>query len=345
MRPLGLLRETQLIMSKRPETQDTVLLALELLRRIPRQRKVSASELHEQLQGLGLQRDVRTIQRQLENLSRHFDIERDDRSKPYGYRWKEQAVGMALPVLTEQESLMLLLAQQQLNHLLPVSLMAAMKGFFEQAHANLNPRTDRTGSTATGRATLSRDWLKKVRVVSTTQALLSPKLATGVFEAVSNALYGNQWLDIVYVNAKGNQTQARVMPLGLAQQGSRLYLVCRFEGYDNERSLVLHRFVSATVSGLTFERPTDFDLQAYDDDGRFGVSMGRRVRLSFHILQSSGLHIVESGLSSDQQVMPTESGYLITATVPETEMLHRWLDSFGDEITQLTIQPLDDPAT
>jgi predicted DNA-binding transcriptional regulator YafY len=327
-------------MPKRPETQDTVLLALELLRRIPRQRKVSASELHEQLQGLGLQRDVRTIQRQLENLSRHFDIERDDRSKPYGYRWKEQAVGMALPVLTEQESLMLLLAQQQLNHLLPASLMAAMKGFFEQAHANLNPRTDRTGSAETGRATLSRDWLKKVRVVSTTQPLLPPKLATGVFEAVSNALYGNQWLDIVYVNAKGNQTQARVMPLGLAQQGPRLYLVCRFEGYDNERSLALHRFLGATVSGLTFERPTDFDLQAYDDDGRFGVSMGQRIRLQFTVTQDAGLQLLETPLSADQIVQIVGDDYLITATVVETLVLHRWLKGFGEDIRRVVITPL-----
>ena len=70
-------------MAKRPETLETVLLALELLRRIPRTRKISASELHEQLTGAGLERDLRTIQRQLEMLSGHFDIERDDRNCVY----------------------------------------------------------------------------------------------------------------------------------------------------------------------------------------------------------------------------------------------------------------------
>ena len=34
-------------MAKRPDTKETVLLALELLRRIPRTRTVSASELRE----------------------------------------------------------------------------------------------------------------------------------------------------------------------------------------------------------------------------------------------------------------------------------------------------------
>jgi len=332
-------------MPKRPETQDTVLLALELLRRIPRQRKVSAIELHAQLQGLGLQRDVRTIQRQLENLSQHFDIERDDRSKPYGYRWKEQAVGMAMPVLTEQESLMLLLAQQQLSHLLPASLMAAMKGFFEQAQANLDPAANRAGTPAAHRVKLSREWLKKVRVVSTTQPLLPPKLAAGVFETVSNALYANQWLDVVYVNARGSQTQARVMPLGLAQQGPRLYLVCRFEGYDNERSLVLHRFVSASASGLTFDPPADFDLQAYDDDGRFGVSEGKRVRLQFTVTQDAGLQLLETPLSADQTVQTVGNGHVITATVVDTLVLRRWLRGFGDDMIHLTIQPLGGAAT
>ena len=69
-------------MAKRSDTLETVLLAVELLRRIPRGRKVTASELHRQLKDAGIDRDLRTIQRQMEMLSEHFEIERDDRSKP-----------------------------------------------------------------------------------------------------------------------------------------------------------------------------------------------------------------------------------------------------------------------
>lgn len=319
-------------MTKRPDTQDTVVLALELLRRIPRKRKVSASELHEQLAGMGLKRDLRTIQRQLEMLTEHFDIDRDDRSKPYGYSWKDQSAGMSLPMLSEQESVMLLLAQQHLSNLLPESLMKSMKGFFDQAHANLYAGQ----TTSTQR---SREWLKKVRVVSTSQPLLTPKIAAGVFEAVSNALYANLWLDIEYTNAVGKHLHAKVMPLGLAQQGPRIYLVCRFDGYSNERSLALHRFVTATSTGLGFDRPKDFDLQAYDDDGRFGVGNGKRVRLQFHITKDAGLHLIETPLSKDQTVEVTEGGYRLSATVVETDQLHRWLRSFGDQIDGLTVLP------
>lgn len=40
------------------------------------------------------------------------------------------------------------------------------------------------------------------------------------------------------------------MPPGLAQQGVCLFLVCRFVGYENERSLALHRLNKATLTGI-----------------------------------------------------------------------------------------------
>ena len=160
-------------MAKRPDTIETVLLALELLRRIPRNSKISAPELHKQLSGAGVERDLRTIQRQLEMLSEHFEIERDERNKPYGYRWKERAKGLTLPMLTEQESLLLTLAEQHLRALLPGTVMKSMEGFFVQARTNLGQGTH---------TKREREWLSKVRVVSETQPLLPPKIAPGVLE-------------------------------------------------------------------------------------------------------------------------------------------------------------------
>lgn len=75
-------------MAKRTDTMDTVLLTLQLLKRIPRGRKVTAAELQAQLADVGFVRDLRTVQRQLEVVCDHFDIERDTRNKPYGYSWK-----------------------------------------------------------------------------------------------------------------------------------------------------------------------------------------------------------------------------------------------------------------
>ena len=315
-------------MPKRPDNLETVRLAIELLRRIPRHQKVSAPELRAQLAGVGIARDLRTIQRQLEMLTEHYDIERDDRSKPYGYRWKENAQGLSLPLMSQQEALLLALAEQQLRNLLPAGLVKSMETCFAQARRNLGP--DRNGR-------LEREWLSKVRVVSTSQPLLPPKVRAGVLEQVSNALYGNLWLRVEYSNAEGRRSVANVMPLGLAQQGPSLYLVCRFESYDNERSLALHRMLSATASTLTFERPRGFDLKKYDDDGRFGLGDGKRIRIRFDIAKGVGHHLLETRLSEDQKVEDRGDAYRVTATVVDSVWLWTWIRGFGDAVEGLKI--------
>lgn len=220
-----------------------------------------------------------------------------------------------------------MLAEQQLSSLLPAKLMKSMEGFFTQARSQLGDKA------STQR---EREWLQKVRVVSTSQPLLPPKIDPSVFDQVSNALYGNQWLEVDYKNAAGKRTTARVMPLGLAQQGPRMYLVCRFDGYDNERSLALHRILSARASNLTFERPKEFDLKQYDDDGRFGYGEGEHVRLTFRIEKEAGQHLLESPLSVDQQVVELDDAYKITATVVHSEMLEWWLRGFGPAVSSVT---------
>lgn len=307
---------------KKPDTFETLRLALELLRRIPRQSKVSTGELHQQLQAIGFDRDERSIQRLLKSLSEQFDIERDDRSLPYGYRWKDRSPGLMMPTLNQQESLLLVLAEQQLQTLLPPSVMKAMDGFFRQAHSNLAPHQN---------ATLERQWIQKIRVVSEMQPLLPPKLAKGVLDTVTGALYANHWLDVDYTNGKGERKQHRIMPLGLAQQGPRLYLACRFDGYDNEVIMALHRIHAATDTNFEFDRP-GFDLAAFDGDGRFAVSKGKRIKLSFIIGKGHGKHLLESPLSEDQTVKELEDGYAIKATVVQTLLLDRWLNSFGNRI-------------
>ena len=314
-------------MAQRPDTMETALLMVELLRRIPRGRKVTTSELHQQLKSAGFDRDLRTIQRQLETLSEHFDIERDDRSKPYGYRWLERAQGLAVPHLTPQESLLLQLAQEHLKHLLPAHLMKSMEGFFTQAQRNLGDSPN---------ARLEREWPDKVRVVATSQPLLPPTIAPGVLEEVSEALYANHWLDIDYQNAAGQRRSAKVMPLGLAQQGPRLYLVCRFEDFDNERSLALHRIRKAQASTLSFERPKEFDLAQYDADGRFGFGYGEKVRLTFEIETEAGFHLTETPLSPDQDVQVLNAEWMqISATVVDSAMLEWWLRGFGEAVRNI----------
>lgn len=258
-----------------------------------------------------------------------FDIECDSRGKPYGYRWKAQSRGLSLPTLTEQGSLLLALAQQYLQNLLPATVMKSMDVFFRQARSNLDPYANSKPES---------EWLAKVRVVNESQPLLPPAIDAGVFEVVSTALYQNRWLDLDYKNAAGKRAERRGMPLGLAQQAPRLYLVCRYEGYDNERSLAMHRIRHATISGIQFTRPSEFSLQKYDDDGRFGFGEGRRITLGLCVAKRAGKHLLETQLSKDQKVVEHDDHYAITATVIDSERLTWWLNGFGSQVWNVVKQ-------
>lgn len=318
-------------MSRAKDTLETVQLVVEMLRRMPRNRKVTAKELHEQLLEAGFERDLRTIQRQLNMLAENFDIECDNRTRPYGYRWLADAKPLAVPSLTPHESLLLYLAEQHLEKLLPPRLMRSMQGFFSQAKLNLHNSS----------AKLERQWPKKVRVVETSQPLLPPQIQDGIFDIVSEALYSNHWLQLDYQNANGEKSQIEVMPLGLAQQGPRLYLVCRYKGFDNERSLALHRIQAAKMMSLDFDYPKEFDLQSYDKDGRFGFGEGKLVRLSFAISQPEGAHLFETPLSKDQKIKKLPDGKLkVSATVVDSTMLTWWLRTFGDAVSDIEKQDL-----
>lgn len=324
-------------MAKRPETIETTLLAIEMLRRIPRGRKITARELHEQLLNVGIERDLRTIQRQLEMLSTHFDIECDYRSRPYGYRWLEGSKGVSLPVLTPQESLLLAMAEAHLKPILPTRLIKSMTGLFTQAQRNLHE---------SGQSRFEAEWPDKVRIVATSQPLLPPSIAEGVFEAVSEALYLNRLLRVTYRNAGGKRSENTVMPLGLAQQGPRLYLVCRFEGYNNERSLALNRILSASISTFTFKRPAEFNLKKYDDDGRFGFGEGQMIFLIFEIDRTVGLHLIESPLSTDQTHREISVDRLeFSATVVDSAMLKWFLAAFGDAVSHVQRRPIAADST
>ncbi len=324
-------------MATRPDPMKTLQLTLELLKRIRKDKDVTAAQLQQQLRDTDsrFERDLRTIQRLLESLSSpdnpSFTIVRNDRDKPYGYRWQEGSVGLMLPSLSPQEALLLTLAKQQLAKLLPARLMKSMEGFFDQASRQLSNPAGHVGS----QTRLEHEWLSKVRVLSTSQPLLPPTVDAQAFQEVSDALYANQWLDISYKNASGHEASYKVMPLGLVQQGPRMYLACRFDGHDNYRCLALHRLISAKASTLTFERPADFDLKQLDDDLVFGEEEAKYIRLSFRIDKGNGLHIVECPLSADQQVVELADGYEITATVQDSDVLERWLRGFGERVENI----------
>ena len=321
-------------MPRRPKNIESTFYYLDILRRIPNGRGqfVTAKTLHQQLKELGYEKDIRTVQRTLTQLSEHFNIEKDERSREHAYRWAPNAKGIEVPSLTPQQSLVLMLAEEHLKNLLPTSIMKSMQPFFDEARYQKQFGEDR----------LEYKWLNKVCSVPTSQPLLPAKISADIFEAVSTALFQNKLLHIEYQNQHGDKHQANVMPLALAQQGASIYLVVRYEGFEDNRLLALHRIKQANVSTFNFERPKDFHLQKYLEEGYLGFgSAGKMVRLTFSIEHYAGLHLTETALSKDQKILEeTADYYRIQATVPDTDMLDWWIKKFGDRIWDIEKETL-----
>jgi predicted DNA-binding transcriptional regulator YafY len=302
----------------------------QMLRLVPRQpRKIAAREIHNLLANIGLPTTKRTIERDLIALSASFQLVVDDRNKPYGWSWSRDAPSLDLPRLTLDEGLAFHLVEQFLKPLLPAQVAERLQPYFRNARQVLD------SVSGPGHA----KWAEKVRVVPPGQPLLVPKMAAGVFEAVSTALMHARQLDLRH-QPRGEKTprELRIHPLGLVQRGAILYLVCTVFDYSDVRLLAMHRIKSATESDTAANIPKQFDLDAHIAGGAFGFTdeIGRKIRLTAIFRERAGNHLYETPLAADQRLTEIEPGTLrLAATVPDTAQLRWWLLGFGDRVEVL----------
>ena len=128
--------------------------------------------------------------------------------------------------------------------------------------------------------------------------------------------------------------------LGLAQQGPRLYLVCRYEVLTTSAAWHCTRIPRPRHPRWLSSALQEFDLQKYDEDGRFGFGEGQRVQLTFCIRERRRLHWGTTAVK-DQQVHDQEDGWMkISATVVDSAMLDWWLRGFGQTVTRRAKTPL-----
>lgn len=313
-------------MAKRSSSSEQLKFALDIIRRIPKHTYKSAQDIHQEMLNAGWNKSERTIQRTLNELVGEFNILRDERSKPFGYRWHPDAKGFSVAELSHQESLMLRLSEEYLEGLLPPQLLKSMKGFFEHSRNRLLDPTDKA-------AALEKQWLKKVLMISERQPLIPPDIDKDVFESITEALYQNRIIELAYENAGGKVSNVEVIPLGLVQQGCRFYIVCRYYDSDKEYSLAVHRIKSARSTSFKFDPPKDFNLQKYADDGRLSFGVGVKVKAQFVVSKNAGLHLRESPLSHDQQITDLEDGTIkVTASVVDSILLDKFVYSFGKSL-------------
>jgi hypothetical protein len=111
------------------------------------------------------------------------------------------------------------------------------------------------------------------------------------------------------------------------------------EERQQHRDMALYRDHSAKASMLTFE-PTDFDGVRCDANGRFDITNGERIGLSFVIDKAPTNTCSNRACPKTKPTPKPTYGYHITATVVQTLLLDRWLLSFGGQIRDVQKTPV-----
>ncbi|WP_299694050.1 WYL domain-containing protein [uncultured Vibrio sp.] len=303
-------------------TRQHMVLALELYKRIPYGYKVTASELKAQLQEIGIDRDIRTIQRNLDVLLEYFDIDRDTRDKPYGYQRKQTKAFVGSGT---QEALLLCLAESHFHYLIPTHISHTFHSLFEDANYHLK---------SLGQESKESQWLRKVVFQNAYQ--LSENVSSDINAKICQGLYHNRWLSLHYYS-KGGQHRKDVMPLGLVQQGNTLILVYRQKGNNGATFVDVSHIHKVTLSTFTFAYPQDFDLQ--HSASEYTNTVHKRYTLEFTITKQAGEHLYQTPLSNDQRISEFDTYLHITATVSNTPPLVAWLEAHKPHITFVEQQP------
>lgn len=286
---------------------------------------ISTPEIHRRLTVRGIKASARTVQRDMDALALRFGIERDERTKPYGWRWPKDRAPLSLPEMQWPEALSFRLLEDYLSGLLPGSVTESLKPYFNQARKKL----DEHFSTAP-----IKRWPQKVKLITPGPGLISPKVKRSVHEAVSEALLNEKQISLSYRNVGSTEARTHtVNPLGLVLEGNVLYLVVVFSGHTDPRTLAMHRIEKAVGLPEASVMPAGFNLNQYEDEGGFRCGGDELIKLDATWRAKSGIHLMQAHLSTDQKAVELGDGAVrIKATVRYTERLVWWLMGFGANV-------------
>ncbi|MCF0254311.1 MAG: WYL domain-containing protein [Duodenibacillus sp.] len=297
------------------------LLILQILKCMPSNSYVTAEDLHRSVVHEGFSAELLTVQRTLKALREcgAFDIACDTRSKPYGYKLNARP-DFAGSAMTPQKSLLLCLVDKHLSNQLPPILQAALDPMCRSARESLKS----AGAYRSHEAA----WLDKVAVIPNAVLFEPPPVTPRIFSTVSDALYRGLKLAVRYHN---RSEQRIVSPLGLVQQGVRLYLVARYEGQEAFRHLAVHRIREAAVIETPAEVPEGFSLRQYIATRAFNYSgdAPKKVRLAFDFTcEATRTNLMETPFNRTQRITRIPGGWHLEAEVYDSILLEGWINTW-----------------
>ena len=157
------------------------------------------------------------------------------------------------------------------------------------------------------------------------------------------ALALTRTLVIGYRDAADTVTRPVIHPQALLQRGPRVYLFALKNDETQVRLYALHRITSSRVSDVAARQAEGFDLDREIERGNADFGDGTMIGIVLRARGYVASLLRECSLSRDHRVEDEEEDsdfeLRVTATVPATGQLLRWLLGCGDKVQ--VIEPHD----
>lgn len=262
----------------------------------------------------------RTIQRNLEDLEGHFGLSRlpkNAASDPDVWQLEQQEFERLLE-LEDPVALALVIAQQQLAELGPMSVFKPVEGLFARAKEQL-----------AARKSLASLWYQRVRVSAASHRLTGPELDTEKSQRLLEVALKQVAVRLSYHPHQGDPAQlVRATALAVFYRGAVAYLIIRDHANDRIRQLPFSRISEVREIVTDDPRVGDFDLDAYAASGALAFKFGEPFRLEAVIFNSVRREIEDAPMGEQQEILPIEGQpncRLLRVTVPYTLNLVQWL--------------------
>lgn len=237
--------------------------------------------------------------------------------------------------LNDDEALALQAIRRLCNRQLLRALMAPLDSLFDAAEARLarSGRLGRSGSAA---------WHRKIVMLERMTPLIPPRLSDAVLVPVLTALIEERQLEVLYRPRTGRYQRRSLMPLGLIERASMVYLVALEAERSEPVRLQLERIQTAFASKSTFSYPDGFFLPEYVVDTElFGLKSKGAIQLAVRFQKGHGDIVCDAPMSSDQRREIHRDGSLtVKCTTEWNDRLVKWLRTFGSMAEVMAPPPL-----
>lgn len=284
--------------------------------------RITVQDLQVRLENQGISASLRTLQRDLQQLSRDYPIVevsgsgRGNAGSGWGMTAGSPAVIANLDVAS---ALALIMARQYLQSLLPVALLDQLDPWTETARKTLSRYNQRH----------FKLWPTLITAKPRGLHLQPAPIQRDVLHNLQVALLENRQIEACY---QGNPAQ-RIHPLGLINRGPVTYLVCRFFDYEDIRITAAHRFSEVQLINQKSIIPDNFDIGQYArEELLLPGDKSRKLTLTVKFSNYAGEHLKETPINDTQRIIHEKNDCLTAKfTIEESAEVFWWILGFGQD--------------